>query len=130
MVDANPERGEHELVLADVSYRLRPSHGAIRQIEKKTERSLLEIIQLASRGALTFDQLGIVAAELIRAGAENDLDRRVDPERIGELIFEGGVGPALARVQLALLDAATGGRTASGEAKAVPAMMDGDAGAA
>jgi len=130
MSEAIPERGEHDLVLAGINYRLRPSHAAIRAIEKKTERSLLELIQLASRGALTFDQLGVVAAELIRAGATNELDKRVDPERIAELIFEGGVGPALARVQLALIDAATGGRTSTGEAKAAPAMMGGDAGAA
>jgi hypothetical protein len=74
-------------------------------------------------GELTLEQLGIVGAELIRAGAEPDdsMTRSFDAERIGELIFEEGLPQAQSRLTLCLLDAATGGRTASGEAKAAPA---------
>lgn len=126
---ANPDRGEHEIVLAGVPYRLRPSHAAMCAIERRTERSTMELFRLGNTGGLTIAQLGIVTAELIRAGAEDDLTRRVDAERIGELIFEEGLHRAMARVTLCLIDAASGGRTSSGEAKAVPTETNGTAGA-
>lgn len=128
---AIPERGEHELVLAGVPYRLRPSHAAIRAIEQKTERSLLELLRFGNMGALTSDQLGTIGAQLIRAGAAKDdqATANVNAERIAELIYEEGTGKAMARLTLCLVDAATGGRTASGEAKAAT-VTSGDAGAA
>lgn len=118
---ANPDRGEHELTLAKITYRLRPSHGALRAIERKTERSTLALIRLGNTGELSIEQLGVVGAELIRAGATDEMTRAVDAERIGELIFEEGLPKATARLTMCLLDAATGGRDASGEAKAASA---------
>jgi hypothetical protein len=129
---ANPERGEHSLVLGARTYRLRPSHTALRAIEHETERSTLALVRLGNTGELTIEQLGIVGAELIRAGADpkDDLTRAVAAERIGELIVEQGLPGVTAALTLCLLDAATGGCTASGEAKAVPARARDDAGAA
>jgi len=121
MSTANPERGEHELDLAGVKYKLRPSFQAVKSIETKTGESLMVLMQLANRMQLTLSQLGIVAAELIRAGAdENDnATKAVDPERLAELIYEQGAAKVTARLTICLVDAAQGGRTASGEAKAV-----------
>lgn len=130
---ANPARGEHELVLAGVPYRLRPSHTALETIEEETDLSTLQLIQLAGRGALKRRDAGIVAAELIRAGAEpgDQLTRSVDAERIAELIHEEGLAKVFAVLVVCLHDAATGGRTSSGEAKAAPAIAtSGAAGAA
>jgi hypothetical protein len=115
---ANPARGEHELTLEGVPYRLRPSHDALSAIEQKTGRSMLALVRLGDTGDLSIAQLGIIAAELIRAGAKDDLTRNVGAQRIGELIFEEGVPHVTARLTLCLLDAVTGGRTAKGEAKA------------
>lgn len=123
------ERGEHMLVLAGVTYRLRPSHQAMRAIEAKTERSSLELVRMGHVGALSLDQLGAIAAELIRAGAEDDLTRAVSADRIGELIYEQGVAGATFRLTAVLADAVSGGRKASGEAKA-PATTAETAGAA
>ncbi|HEX8419471.1 MAG TPA: GTA-gp10 family protein [Sphingomonas sp.] len=132
MNTAVPERGEHELVLAGVTYRLRPSHQALRGAERKTERSLLELLRLANAGGLSLDEIGIVVAELIRAGADEKdvVAQNVDAERISELIYEEGLHKAIARVTLCLIDAASGGRKASGEAKAAPASETETAGAA
>lgn len=124
------ERGEHELVLAGVSYRLRPSHQAMRNIEAKTERSSLELVRMGNVGALSLDHLGTVAAELIRAGAEDELTRAVSADRIGELIYEQGVAGVTFRLTAVLADAVSGGRKASGEAKAAPAAKTETAGAA
>jgi hypothetical protein len=127
---ANPERGEHDLALPGRTYLLRPSHAALKAIERETDRSVLELVRLGNAGALRMSQLGIIAAELIRAGADeaDDMTRSVDAERIEELIFEnegpdgvGGLPYAQSRLTLCLLDGATGGRTVSGEAKAAPA---------
>lgn len=127
---ATSERGEHELTLGGVTYLLRPSHKAMKAIERKTDRSIMDLFRAGNTGSLSQEQLGIIAGALIRAGAEDDLTRRVDDERIGELIYEGGTHKAMARLTLCLIDAASGGRTASGEAKADPEgtkEIDGDA---
>jgi hypothetical protein len=132
---ANAERGEHEIVLAGKAYRLRPSHSALKAIERLTGRATLALVRLGNVGELTLEQLGLVGAELIRAGADeaDEFTKAVAPDRIEELIFEDteGLTKAQSRFTLALLDAATGGRTVSGEAKAAPAKPTrGRAGAA
>jgi hypothetical protein len=118
---ANPDRGEHELALAGVDYRLRPSRQAIRAIESQTGLSLLALVRLGNSGELSTDHLGIIACQLIRAGAEDEMTARVDADRLAELIFEHSIVTATARLTAALCDAALGGRTASGEAKATTA---------
>lgn len=132
MAPANPERGEHEIVLAGKTYRLRPSHSALSAIERETGQSTLALLRLGNAGELTLEQLGKVGVQLIHAGAEKQdtLTRALDAQRIEELIFEEGLPQAQARITMCLLDAATGGRTASGEAKAAPAKPSPDAGAA
>lgn len=132
MPPANPERGEHDLKLAGVTYRMRPSHSAIVAIERKTGQSVMDLFRAGNTGSLSLEQLGTIAGELIRAGAAqgDELTAQVDDDRIGELIFEEGVHRAMARVTLCLIDAASGGRKASGEAKAAPADQKRTAGAA
>jgi hypothetical protein len=129
---ANADRGEHELVLAGKKYRLRPSHTALKAIERETDKTVLALVRAGNAGELSLEQLGIMGAELIRAGADekDEMTRAVDAERIEELIFEEGVVPATTRFTLCLLDAARGGRKASGEAKAAPATPRKIAGAA
>jgi hypothetical protein len=119
---ANAVRGEHQLVLAGKTYLLRPSHTALVEIEAQT-RPIMALVRLGNAGELSFEHLGIIGAELIRAGAADDdtMTRAVSAERISELIMEEGVAKAMACFTLCLLDAVTGGRTASGEAKAAPA---------
>lgn len=118
---ANAKRGEHELQLGRRKYRLRPSHAAIEAIEEGTGLSLLALIHLGNAAELKTRQLGVIGAELIRAGADDkdELTRSVDAEKIAELIFEEGVIGATVRLTLCLVDAAGGGRKASGEAKPV-----------
>lgn len=125
--EANPHRGEHELLLGEKRYLLRPSHTAIDAIERKTERSLTELVRMGNAGALPLRTAGIVAAELIRAGAgeKDEMTRKVSAEKISEMIFEQGVAGVTARLTLCLVDAATGGRDAQGEAKAVAATSPG-----
>jgi hypothetical protein len=129
--NANRERGEHELTLDGRKYLLRPSHTALKAIENGTGKATLALIRLGNAGELSLEQLGIVAAELIRAGADESdaLAQAIDAERLEEMIFEndgpdgvGGLPYAQSKLTLCLLDAATGGRKASGEAKAAPAM--------
>jgi hypothetical protein len=123
MAKANPGRGEHELVLAGKTYMLRPSHVALSAIERATGRATIELVRAGNVGGLRLSELGIIGGELIRAGAgeQDGMTRSVSDERISELILEEGLAPATSVLTLCLLDAASGGRTASGEAKAAPA---------
>jgi hypothetical protein len=131
MAKANPERGEDELVLAGKAYKLRPSHDALKAIELATGRSIIELMRSGNAGAIKLGELGVVGGELIRAGADDDMVRSVSDDRISELILEEGLAGPISTLTLCLLSAATGGRTASGEAKAAPAKATKDsAGAA
>lgn len=118
---ASAARGEHSLTLAGVTYRLRPSFDAITAIEDAVGPSLIDVARRCSAMTLSLSDLGLVLAELIRAGAEKGdvFTAQVDGERIAQLIFEEGQSTAYALATVALSDAITGGRTASGEAKAV-----------
>lgn len=119
---ANPERGEHELPLPDgVTYRLRPSKAARRAIEAKTGLAELALIRRGNTGELTLDQLAVIAVELIRAGAEDEITRNVGVEGIGDLIAEAALPAVTARLTLCLWDAAHGGRDTAGNAKAATA---------
>lgn len=129
---ASPDRGEHEIELAGVTYLLRPSHAAMQTIEIETGHSLLALMRMADRGDLTLETIGIMLAELIRAGADADdqATRHVSSEKIGELAYEQGLPRIIARLTVLLADAISGGRDAEGNAKAAPTMTSGDAGAA
>ncbi|CAN5368418.1 hypothetical protein BH10PSE14_BH10PSE14_04340 [soil metagenome] len=120
---ANAQRGEHILKLSGVDYLLRPSHQAIVAIEEQTGATLLTLVRDGNVGALSQGDLGIIAAQLIRAGAKADdeLTRNVGADRLAQMIYEHGVASATIRLTLCLADAANGGRTASGEAKATSA---------
>jgi hypothetical protein len=116
---ANKHRAEHELTLGAKVYRLRPSYSAIMAIEEKTGHAIPELVRMGNGGAMPLRIAGTIAAELIRAGAkEGSLDANVSADKVGEMIFEHGLPGAIARLTLCLIDAATGGRKASGEAKA------------
>ena len=118
---ANPVRGEHELELGGVRYRLRPSHAALQAIEQRTEQAILSLIARGNAGAMLLRDMGVVGAELIRAGATDELTKRIDAGRIEELIFEEGLPKVMPALVMCLLDAATGGCDASGNAKAAAA---------
>uniref|UniRef100_UPI0035CC477F GTA-gp10 family protein n=1 Tax=uncultured Sphingomonas sp. TaxID=158754 RepID=UPI0035CC477F len=121
--DVNADRGEHELLLGGVTYRLRPSFTAIGAIERKTGIKLLPLARMGNTGDISLADLAIISVELIRAGAEPDdmLTANVGAEAIGQMIYEQGVADVTLAIFRCLLDAATGGRTASGEAKAATA---------
>lgn len=130
--EANPHRGEHELELGGKTYLLRPSYTAIDAIERKTEKAVVDLIRLGNGGSMPLAIAGVVAAELIKAGAgeKDTLTRNVSAERIAQLIFEHGIGSVIARLTLCLIDVATGGRDAQGEAKAVAEAKEATATAA
>lgn len=120
---ANKVLGEDEIVLDGATYVLRPSHQALVLIEQQTGHAIMALIQMAALGELKLETLGIIAAEMIRAGASDDDEatKHVSDERIAELIMEAGIPHVAATLVVVLTDAATGGRTASGERKATSA---------
>ncbi|AJP72927.1 hypothetical protein [Sphingomonas hengshuiensis] len=121
LVEANEVVGEDTLKLGRKTYVLRPGFHAVKAIEKTLGLSLVEMSRMGNLGQLNMDQLGTIAAHFIRAGAaEGDaVAARVHPDRVAELIYEAGIPHVMARLTLLLIDAASGGRTASGERKPV-----------
>jgi hypothetical protein len=115
---ANPARGEHAIKLGGVTYLLRPTFAACSAIETSLDQSLLEIWQAANTQKLSYQEIGICLAELIRAGAEDVLTKQVSADRLAELVFEAGMGSSTVILFLCLSDAISGGRTTSGEPKA------------
>lgn len=118
---ANAARGEHELKLQGVTYRLRPSREALKAIEARTRTPVLKLSLLGDAADLTIEQLGVIAEELIRAGAEDEATRHVSAARLEELIIEESMARVTGRLTYCLSDACTGGRTAEGNAKAATA---------
>ena len=118
---ANPVRGEHEVTLGGAIYRLRPSFTAMAEVEANLGRSIIDLARDANAMKLTYTDLGTILAPLIREGADKDdrMTQSVHPDRLSELVFEEGVSSVMARVLALLFDCISGGRTASGEAKAV-----------
>jgi hypothetical protein len=118
---ANSARGEHTLTLAGNTYCLRPSFEATLAIEDDLGLSLHELFRKANAMALTYSELGVICAAYIRAGAAEDdkFTAQVDASRIAELIYEEGTTGVYPVLTLLFADAISGGRTASGEARAV-----------
>jgi hypothetical protein len=118
---ANPARGEHSITLGGIGYVLRPTAAASFAVEEELGLSLLEVFRACNAMALSYAQIGVVLAHYIRAGAAPDdqMTRAVSSERLAELVYEDGVAIAFAMLTLLLADAIGGGRTSSGEAKAV-----------
>jgi hypothetical protein len=123
---ANKDRGEVELILDGTPYVLRPSYEAIAAFEADTGRGLLELAKLADAGTLTSSEVAAIAVRSIQAHGRATKDAMltgVNARKIGELIVEtpGGMMLAMRTLALMLFRAATGGYTASGEAKAAAA---------
>jgi hypothetical protein len=130
---ANEVRGEVDIELDGQRYVLRPSHTAIKAMERKTAMPLVQLAALAEQCLLSQEAQEIVVTELVRAwGRELAVDeyataaqksvatsaRAASPEAIGELLFSVGVIPVQARVAIVLKLAAAGGCLPSGEVKA------------
>lgn len=126
MRSANSVRGEVTLDLEGVDYVLRPTYSALIEVEEQTGRGVIELARQANRGELTTRDTAIVATAFIRAGGRARDDKsaaNVNPRRVGELLLErpDGLVGAMGTLAAVLTAAATGGYTASGEAK--PAAM-------
>ena len=123
MTSANETRGEITITLEGVDYVMRPSYEAIVAFEASTGRSLIQLAQDASAGALSTTYLAEIIAECIRAWGRAVGDNAVaniNAKRVARLLIDEGVLIALKRVEVLLFMAATGGMTSSGEVKAAP----------
>ena len=126
MNPANESRGEVSITLDGVDYVMRPSYEAISAIEDQTGSGLIALAEQAQRGTMKLETLATIVTEAVRAwgraaGPDASADQRAARDfgarRVGELILEGGILPAMSRAGVMLLLAATGGVTSSGEVK-------------
>jgi tail tube GTA-gp10-like protein len=117
-------RGQVSLPLDGQDLMLRPSFEAIAAIEHQL-RPLFDLAQDATRGQLTLEEMGVIAAECMRAyGRAYPEDplitvyRGASSEKLSRLIYEAGGPKTCARIMVLLVGALNGGYTAEGEAKA------------
>jgi len=120
---ANETRGEISLTLDGQEQTLRPSYAAIDAFESETGKGLMALFNEAQTGVMPVKTAAIIVTHCMRAQAAakgDQLGERVQVKRIAELIVEadGGVMLVLIRLQQLLLNAVSGGYTASGEVKA------------
>lgn len=125
---ANDVRGEVDILLEGVNYVMRPSFDAIQAIEKKLGRGLLELGQAAYNNTLSTIDIATIATLCIHAEgkAKNDQSmQHFDIGTVAPLLHEepGGFMIAALRIQRLLLNASTGGYTATGEPKAATGTM-------
>ena len=135
MTTANEVRGEFDIVLAGTTYPLRPSFTAIVAFEQITGRSQFELADDAQRGRLDLMSMAAIVSECVAAwGREAKVvsAQGWDLERTAGMIMEADGGALIISKQLAvmLFMAATGGVSASGEAKPAPAAKPAEASAA
>lgn len=118
---ANAARGEYSLQLAGTTYRLRPTFEAIVAIEDTLDLTALELARAGGEGRIAAPAMGVIVAELIRAGAEEGdrLTANVTPDAIARLIYAEGLVKVGFVVTMVLSAAVTGGHEPSGEARAV-----------
>lgn len=81
--------------MADISirlgaktYHLRPTFGAMREIEAKTESSCATLLNLLARSELHASEMALVVYfGMVEAG-----EKPTDPEAVGKRLFEAGTG--------------------------------------
>lgn len=122
-MEANTIRGE-QIITLDTDYVMRPSFSAIQAIEDATGLSLFELAMNAATGKMRGVHVAIIVTELIKAdlrhAGKGAQAGHWKVEKVGELLMEhqdGLLGAIKALIPI-LNDAATGGYTAQGEAKA------------
>jgi hypothetical protein len=109
------ERGEVVLRLEGEEYHLRPSYAAIMAIEAKTGRSAYDLAELARQQRLGLGDMGIVAAEMMRAYGRSHPDHPLatshsgaKAEEVAKLIYESGTMAASVSLAIALIAARLG----------------------
>ncbi len=124
---ANPARGEHTLTLAGTTYVMRPTYDAIVAIEDALDLTALELARAGAEGRLGCNVLGVIVAELVRAGAAPDdrLTANVTADALARLIYEEGRAKVGTVITVVLSGAVMGGHKATGEPKAVTEMPTG-----
>jgi len=116
-MEVNPERGEVAILLDGKAYPMRPSYKAMVAIERATGATILGLsFRLAlPRDGLTLEEMAIIITEGVRAAGEERNDpmlKGFSTERVGELLFDGGILAAAAPIEAFLRNAITGGGSA------------------
>lgn len=117
MTTANEVRGEVDLLLEGERFVLRPSYGAIIEVEALTGKGLVDLAGMAQDGKLSLGDSARIVTCLIKAwgkSTDNRIAQAVNADRIGELIQEFGLMQVQLRLALVLGLAATGGCRADG----------------
>ena len=118
-------RGHITVPLEGVEYVLRPDYEAIESIEEQLGRKLYELASDATQSRLSYLEMGVICAEMMKAHARAKPDdalyttyRAANPKRLSQMIYDYGGPRVMARLTVLLVGALTGGYTASGELKA------------
>lgn len=117
---ANRARGELALELGGQTFSLRPTHESVLAIEEELDLTGSEIVTRAAANRLKTREIGVIVAELVRAGAEPDsFEAHASTTRITQLVADRGVFGFYPIIRDLFLEIITGGRDIEGNVKPV-----------
>ena len=106
---ANPHRGDVPITLkhhgTDREFVMRPTFGAIAEIEQATGRGLIALARSAMAGDVALSTMAVVVTAGLKAAGEP-----AKAATVGEMVFEAGALATLPAVGQFLTNALTGGR--------------------
>lgn len=77
-----------EIRLGAKTYNLRPTFGAMREIEAKTESSCATLLNMLARSELHSSEMALI----VYYGMVEADEKPTDPEAVGNRLFEAGIG--------------------------------------
>lgn len=115
-------RGQITIPLEGQEYTLRPSYEAIKRIEELTGKDHAQLAHEAVQQRLSYTDMGIICAELMRAHGKACPDDPLrsshvgaKPETVEKLIYETGKTRIAVRLAVVLVASLSGGYTREGE---------------
>ncbi len=112
MTLVNKERGEMAMTLAGKEFVLRPTYGALAEIEGTLGQGIVPLAERIHRGEYGIVDLAVIVTAALRSRGEP-----ATVEKVGEMILQTGLGPVVGKVMEFLKTALNAGQ-ALGEAQA------------
>jgi len=104
-VPVNEQRGEVAITLAGKSFVLRPTYGALAEIESTLGCGIVALVRRLERGDFGVVDLAVIVTAGLKAAGEP-----ATQDKVGEMIRQAGFAPVVKATAAFLENALTGGQ--------------------